>query len=179
MKRFAIFSAVIVLFITDQGYAGPRRLLYPVYYPYYPRVIIAPVIIRPVSPVLPGNYYGAFIPGNAAPAVPQAERYVRLENKTGERLAVSMLCRTRDEQGRWTWLPEGPSGDRAMNLVLEPGKVLDLTGKISASRIRIWAESASRKWVDYQAKDLLLLPEAEGMYLSSRVETFTYVFDKK
>lgn len=90
-----------------------------------------------------------------------------------------MLCRTRDEQGRWTWLPEDPSGDRAMTFVMEPGKVIDLTGKVSASRVRVWAESASRKWDSHRSKDLLLVPEAEGMYLSSRVETFTHTFDKK
>lgn len=176
MKALAGLSAVIVLFVADHGYAGPRHRVYPVY-PYYPRVIVAPVIIRPVNPVMPGSY--TLIPGNAAPAVPQAERFVRLENKTGEKLTVSLLYRTRDQQGRWTWLPEDPSGDRAMTAVIEPGKVLDLTGKVSASRVRVWAQSASRKWAEFQGKDLLLVPEPEGMYLSSRVETFTFAFEVK
>lgn len=177
MKGRAALSAVIVLFVADQGLAGPRRHAYPVY-SYYPRVIVAPVIVRPVAnPVFPGSYSGSLLPGKAA-TVFQAERFVRLENKTGEKLIVSLLYRTRVEQGRWTWLPEDPSGDRAMTLVMEPGKVLDLTGKISASRIRVWAQSASRKWVDHQSKDLLLVPEPEGRYLASRMETFTFTFAK-
>ena len=153
--------------------------MYPVYR-YYPRVIVAPVVIRPVvSPVLPGSFSGPFIPGSAAPAVPQAERFVRFENNSGEKLIVSMLYRTRDEQGRWVWLPDDPTGDRVMTFTLEPGKALDLTGKVSASRIRVWGQSASREWVDHQNRDLLLVPEPKGMYLSSRMETFTFTFDRK
>lgn len=184
--KLTAMSAVLVLFIADHADARVRRYVYPIY-PYYPRVVVAPVapiVIRPapslLNPALPaGSLYGGFIPGNASAAVPQMERYVRLENKTDEKLAVSLLYRTRDEQGRWVWLPDAPGGERVMNFTLGPGQVLDLTNKVSASRIRVWARSASRNWSDFQDKDLLLVPEPEGMYLTSRMETFSFTFDRK
>ncbi len=188
MKRLALLSLILALFVAGNADAWPRRyVVYPTpVYRYYPRprvIVATPLVISnpPASsaPALP--LYISSIPlGDSSAAVSQMERLVRIKNDTGEKLTVSMVCRTRDEKGRWVWLPDEPdAGDRVMTFSLSSGQVMDFGGKTTANRIRIWASSPARQWTEYQSKDLLVVPEPEGRYLSARMETFTYTFSKK
>src|SRR5207302_205382 len=63
---------------------------------------------------------------------------------------------------------------------LQPGEERLLSNqdlKISANRVRVCANSESRKWQRYRDQDLWLVPEVENdlhQYKAGSTETFTY-----
>jgi hypothetical protein len=92
------------------------------------------------------------------------ERYLELENATGERLTVWLHYQTFDEEQNLSWLPVKPvDPDKALRYILRPGakeKLGDGKNRIAASSARVWAESDSGyKWLTYRDKDLSLKPE--------------------
>jgi len=92
------------------------------------------------------------------------ERYLELENATGERLTVWLHYQTFDEEQNLSWYPTKPVDvEKALQYVLEPDAKLKLSnGKnfIAAARARVWAESESgHKWLTYRDSDLRLKTE--------------------
>jgi hypothetical protein len=92
------------------------------------------------------------------------ERYLELENSTGERLTVWLHYQTFDEEQQLSWYPTKPvDSEKALQYVLEPETKLKLSnGKnfIAAARARVWAESESgHKWLTYRDSDLRLKTE--------------------
>jgi hypothetical protein len=55
---------------------------------------------------------------------------------------------------------------------------LDLTGKVSASRVRLWARSDSASLHGLRHQDLWLVPETENngehRYRAGRMQTYTF-----
>lgn len=115
----------------------------------------------------------------------QTRRYLHVKNNTGEQLAVYLQFRAPDERGEWIWLPANPGASReALTFELAAGQEgpLEYSGApISASRVRIWAESASRKWVKFHDQDLWLVSEVDAdgqrVYYSAAMETFPFTFE--
>jgi hypothetical protein len=70
-----------------------------------------------------------------------------------------------------------------MSFELEAGKTLDLTGKVSASRVRLWARSDSTSFMDYANQDLWLVPETENngehRYRAREMETYTFTMKQQ
>jgi hypothetical protein len=92
------------------------------------------------------------------------ERYLELENASGERLTVWLHYQTFDEEQKLAWYPTKPvDQEKALHYTLEPNAKLKLgdgTNQIAASRARVWAESESgHKWLTYRDSDLKLKPE--------------------
>jgi hypothetical protein len=93
---------------------------------------------------------------------PFYERTLTVRNNTSEKLHVWVQYRTKAESETWQWLPANPKeSGRAVSLSLNPGEsadVLDGEAVVSASRVRIWASTASGKeWVKYQDRDFWLV----------------------
>ncbi len=117
---------------------------------------------------------------NAEEAGWQTTRYLRVTNATGERLTLYVQLKTQDENEEWVWFPTAPGGDQALVYELEPGQVMDLESgdwRVNGSRVRVWAESASREYVAFRDKDLWLVPEKEPEegthgYEAADIETF-------
>ena len=88
---------------------------------------------------------------------------------------------TQNSAGEWKWYP---ASDEAVSFDLEPGEesLVEHEGwTVNASRVRIWAETASGALMDeYQGKDLWLVSEkdAEGHhnYSAPDMEEFGFTF---
>ncbi len=107
------------------------------------------------------------------------ERFLRIRNDSGEKLTIFLQVRTRNDRGQWVWTPEEPGTKaKVMSFEVEAGKTLDLTGKVSASRVRLWARSESSSFMDYANQDLWLVPETansgEHRYRASQMQTYTF-----
>jgi hypothetical protein len=110
------------------------------------------------------------------------QRELVVENFTGEPLTVWVHYYAPDAEGEWSWLPGPPKETaKALRYVVKPGAVtylLDHGGApIAASRVRLWAATASgKKWSDYQQKDLWLVPEVgdgeQHYYHATAMEMF-------
>jgi len=92
------------------------------------------------------------------------ERYLELENASGEKLTVWLHYQTFDEEQKLSWYPTKPvDAEKALRYVLEPNtkvKLGDGANRIAAARARVWAESESgHKWLTYRDSDLRLKPE--------------------
>lgn len=144
----------------------------------------APVAARPEEPV-------AGEKSRSGKPVRQYERRLRLRNNTGEKMMVRVQYYTRDEDGKWGWLPAGPGEtDEAIEIVLGAGKSVDVEAEeegIHASRIRIWATDLSgRKYGSFARHDFWLVAEQnededakadEGHYYRApEMSTHTYTF---
>jgi hypothetical protein len=94
-----------------------------------------------------------------------AQRILRVHNNTGERLRVWVQYRTLADSQTWTWQPADPRRSRrAVVFDLNPGAVGPRgdSGPILASRVRVWAQSASgRRWLQYQDEDYWLVSETD------------------
>jgi hypothetical protein len=124
-------------------------------------------------------------PPLAAPEEPeevtQNRRYLKVKNDTGEKLTVWVRYRTQTVRDEWKWYP---AGDEALCYELAPGQETYLSHegwRVNASRVRIWAQTASGEQMDeYKDKDLWLVPEedddGEHTYLAAHLEDFTFTF---
>jgi hypothetical protein len=115
----------------------------------------------------------------------QTRKLLRLRNATGERLTVWVQYETLTGTDQWAWLPVDPQkAATAVEIRLEPGAVADVADgrqRVSASRIRIWAQSESgRRWTRSRDRDLWLVTEVddqgEHCYYAEQMGTYTYSF---
>jgi hypothetical protein len=117
-------------------------------------------------------------PRSATSALVQTECYLRIRNRTGEKLTVHVLYRSAGK-GTPRWLPGAPENTaRALTLVVEPNEsafLVDGGSVVPASRVRIWAQSPSGLWTRYMKQDLVLVPQP---YKGSEVGIYTYQFSK-
>jgi hypothetical protein len=94
------------------------------------------------------------------------ERYIKVENATGERLTLWLHYQSLAEKDEWDWFPTKPvDPEKALRYILEPGSnsyLSDNASRIAAGRARLWAESESgHKWTGYRDQDLQLKPSAD------------------
>ena len=176
--------------------------------PYVPALGLGPRYYDPgyvvpgyVVPVNPGYASGvgdaALIPGTAvagsggtAGTTDQAQRrftrrLLHVKNNTAEPITVYVQFRSPTEGGEWSWLPADPAtSPDALAFELGAGEegYLDHHGApISASRVRIWGQSAARQWATYQNADLWLVSEVDGngerAYFAAEMETYPFTFE--
>src|SRR5262249_54843360 len=108
------------------------------------------------------------------------ERYIKLENATGERLRIWLHYQTFDEARKLAWFPTKPvDPDKALRYVMEPNATVYLSEenqRIAAARARVWAESDSgHKWLAYRDRDLQLKPAEREEVLEMGTRTLRLV----
>jgi len=193
MVRYFVLALGVALVSTNSAYClgkkkqggGGTIIYYP--QPYYPTpVVVNPVVVNPVvvnsqspAPVAPAQVIVVSSSTGDSESAFQVERFLRIKNDSGEKLTVFLQVRTRNDKGQWSWMPEQPGTKaKAMSFDLDAGKTLDLTGKVSASRVRLWAQSDTASFMDYADQDLWLVPETgnngEHRYRASRMQTYTF-----
>jgi len=198
MVRYFVLALGVALVSTNSAYClgkkkqggGGTIIYYP--QPYYPTpVVVNPVVVNPVvvnsqtpAPVAPAQVIVVSSSTGDSESAFQVERFLRIKNDSGEKLTVFLQVRTRNDRGEWVWSPEAPgSKAKVMTFDLEAGKTLDLTGKVSASRVRLWARSESSSFMDYANQDLWLVPETtnsgEHRYQAGQMQTFTFTMKQQ
>ena len=198
MVRYFVLALGVALVSTNSAYClgkkkqggGGTIIYYP--QPYYPTpVVVNPVVVNPVvvnsqspAPVAPAQVIVVSSSTGDSESAFQVERFLRIKNDSGEKLTVFLQVRTRNDRGEWVWSPEAPgSKAKVMTFDLEAGKTLDLTGKVSASRVRLWARSDSTSFMDYANQDLWLVPETtsngEHRYQASQMQTYTFTMKQQ
>lgn len=106
-------------------------------------------------------------------------RYLVVENRTGDKLVVSMKFHTFTMDGDWQWFPTPPDQDGWEAFEMEPGQrgfMRDEDGfLINADRVRIFAMTPDnqRGIVEYRDRDLQIAPE-DG-YQDIRMRAFEHV----
>jgi hypothetical protein len=111
----------------------------------------------------------------------QTVRYLKVKNETSQKLTLWVRYRTQDAAEEWRWFPATGKG---VCYELDPGEETYLGhqgGKLHASRVRIWAETAAGEPMDeYRDQDLWLVPEKDGtgehFYVAPETEDFTFIF---
>ncbi|MCA9185155.1 MAG: tetratricopeptide repeat protein [Pirellulaceae bacterium] len=106
-------------------------------------------------------------------------RYLRFENKTGEKIKLHLQYYTLSNKGNWRWFPNNPESGE--NLVFdfdvdEAAYLYHDDFKIRASRVRIWAETEKSNWMQNKDTDLMLVPNGSYMSNSGDFETWTQTF---
>ena len=198
MVRYFVLALGVALVSTNSAYClgkkkqggGGTIIYYP--QPYYPTpVVVNPVVVNPVvvnsqtpAPVAPAQMIVVSSSTGDSESAFQVERFLRIKNDSGEKLTVFLQVRTRNDRGEWVWSPEAPgSKAKVMTFDLEAGKTLDLTGKVSASRVRLWARSEAASFMDYANQDLWLVPETTGngehRYQASQMQTYTFTMKQQ
>jgi hypothetical protein len=198
MVRYFVLALGVALVSTNSAYClgkkkqggGGTIIYYP--QPYYPTpVVVNPVVVNPVvvnpqtpAPVAPAQVIVVSSSTGDSESAFQVERFLRIKNDSGEKLTVFLQVRTRNDRGEWVWTPEAPgSKAKVMTFDLQAGKTLDLTGKVSASRVRLWARSDTSSFMDYANQDLWLVPETTGngehRYQASQMQTYTFTMKQQ
>jgi len=111
----------------------------------------------------------------------QTQRHLKVKNDSGKVAKVYLQYRTQQENGDFAWMPADPEkSKKTVSFVLKPGETRELEAKdgpIAASRVRFWAVSKAKKWMQYKGKDLWLVPEVgddgEHRYEGDETETYT------
>ena len=109
-------------------------------------------------------------------------RLLHVANNTHEPITVYVQFHSQVEGGQWSWLPADPAtSQEAFAFQLEAGQAghLDYNGvPISASRVRIWAQSATQQWNTYRDEDLWLVSEVDASgqraYVATEMETYPF-----
>jgi tetratricopeptide (TPR) repeat protein len=103
-----------------------------------------------------------------------ATKHLRVANRTGERLTVSLQYETLDASGQWVWKSR-IAGQPGQAYTLEAGQELDIHdgNRIAARRVRIWAVSDTRQWLRDRDQDVWLL---RGTYRLRNLQTLVYTF---
>jgi tetratricopeptide (TPR) repeat protein len=109
--------------------------------------------------------------------IPHSMRTVRVVNRTGQNLKVSVRYETQSADGSWSWFP----GEQAVEWEVPAGETANLLFKgrpILARRMRIWAEGIGTKsvWHTVKNSDTWTAP-AKGYRGGTEPETFTYTFN--
>ncbi|MFL5338950.1 MAG: hypothetical protein ACJ8F7_02185 [Gemmataceae bacterium] len=126
-----------------------------------PPAVMPPDLLPPIDNVILPSASEV----KSAAALPwQSKKFLQVRNGTGEELRVFVIYLTEDQSGQAVWAPLAATGSSdPVSYVLKPGddRVLALpdTGKMLTSRVRIWAASASKSWIDFQQKDLVLVDQ--------------------
>lgn len=109
-------------------------------------------------------------------------RYLRIANKTSDRVIVYVKYRTYTSNKEWKWYPQPPGVEGWIRFTFEPGEETFLSHedwKINADRVRLHAVSEDLTKQDQEFKDRdLVLCEDEG-YKSLYMKTFLYVIGGK
>ncbi len=121
--------------------------------------------------------------GDKDDVVLQNKRFLKISNVTGDKLTVFLQFRTPKDDA-WVWVPDSPANSTdALSFEIEAGQEIEVKRNdepVAASRMRIWANSATQKWLKYKSKDAWLVPEktedGEHVYTSPGVETYTFIF---
>ena len=141
---------------------------------------------EPLPSPMPVSTAAQDSPGEQQPMVPgplQFERFLKVKNDTKEKVRFFALFHSKGADGKEAWVPAEPGAPETVYSVeVEPGKALDLTdddGKpISADRVRIWAASSNRQWLDNETADLWLVPETDAagnhQYAAAEMQTHTF-----
>jgi hypothetical protein len=95
-------------------------------------------------------------------AAVQYERFLKVKNDTKEKVRFFVLYHTQVGDGKSTWVPAEPGEPaKVYSVEVAPGQSFDLVDDenrpISADRVRIWAASPTRQWLDNQDADLWLV----------------------
>jgi hypothetical protein len=96
----------------------------------------------------------------------KVERYIKVENASGERVTLWLHYQSLVDKEEWEWLPVKPvDQEKALRFVLEPNSTAYLSdgkARVAAGRARLWAESQSGyKWTGYRDDDLKLKPSPD------------------
>jgi tetratricopeptide (TPR) repeat protein len=109
-----------------------------------------------------------------------SEKYLKIANANPETLRVHLVYRAQCAGGQRQWRPGPPNGSPHLTFVFEPGESAYVSHdghRISADRVRIWAESAqgTGSWTEFKGQDLLLVGEDgyEAYYLKTHTFEFT------
>jgi len=112
-------------------------------------------------------------------------KYLRIENRTGEKLTVHVQFLALNDRNKWTWLPSNPAqSTRAHRYTYAPDEAAtleDSTGRVRASQVRIWARTESGKeFTKYKNEGYWLIGqdgEGQHRYYSTAMQTSNYVFN--
>lgn len=201
MVKYVVLALGVTLISTNTGYCkknkgggGGTIIYYP--QPYYPPtpapVVVNPVVVNPVVVTQPSQnvtpvqatIVSSSPSGDSESGGFQVERFLKIRNDSGEKLTIFLQVRTRNDRGQFIWSPSQPGSQaKAMSFEVDAGQVLDLTGRVSASRVRLWAKSESSSFMDYANQDLWLVPETENngehRYRSSQMQTYTFTMKQQ
>ncbi len=107
------------------------------------------------------------------------QRYLWVENATGEVVTIHLLYRSLDADGQWRWAPAPPDRpDRALRYRFQPGGKAylkrDERNRVAAGQVRLWVESASgRAWRAYRDSDLVLTGGEDAEQETAEVRTWS------
>jgi hypothetical protein len=115
----------------------------------------------------------------------QTERYLKLKNDTSAPITVFVQYRTSDGSDGWKWYPTSPKkSSQAVEIQLKRGEETYLAhqdARLSASRVRIWAESDEQQWHEFKDQDLWLVEQVgktdDHYYYADDMGTILYVFN--
>jgi hypothetical protein len=110
------------------------------------------------------------------------EKYIKLENASGERLTVWLHYQAFDENKEMAWFPTRPvDPEKARRYVVENGASVYLSDhgvRVAAARARVWAESDNgHKWLNYRDRDLALKPSDKDAISEMGTHTLRLVGD--
>jgi hypothetical protein len=130
----------------------------------------------------PGNEPLADIgPAAADVTAEQSTRFLRVANYTDTPITLNLQFEAQTSDGNWQWVPGDPSSaDQTETFELAAGEITDLFDndwRINASRVRIWATTASGdNRLPFKDRDLWLVPEKDDQgapgYESREIQTF-------
>jgi hypothetical protein len=93
----------------------------------------------------------------------QNKKFLQVKNNTSGVMQISLAYLGESGNGQATWMPAAGSDgvNQPLTFTLAPGQesLLSLTAseKLLTSRVRIWAQTATKSWMKYQAEDLILV----------------------
>jgi hypothetical protein len=134
------------------------------------------------------------------------ESQLAVHNKCDEPIAVWVQTEwrtVRDKQFAWEWSPAPPGSDNAYRFQIGPGKTellqidsrypsppgdetsdVDIEDRpLTASRVRLWAESESgEQWMMHRSRDLWLVEQDPALrevrgYFDEQIHTYTHVIE--
>jgi hypothetical protein len=181
-KPPVIFPPVIV--VPPPGFFPPPIVVGtpPIVVGTPPVVISPPPVVVTQPPVVIAEPSGTVIlPSTDAPvALPwQTKKYLRVKNNTGAELRVSLVYLADDGAGNSAWMPAAnkEGANEPVSYVFKPGEesllAVPNAGNILTNRVRIWATSDTKKWLQHQKEDLVLVNEA---YRAESPTTHPFVF---
>lgn len=105
------------------------------------------------------------------------EKYFAIRNQSGKKLKVNVQWQAK-RKGKNKWLPAAPSKGKKATYTLAAGETLPLDDPthepfmMQASKVRVWAETASGKkveWDTWKKKDLDIVPQK---YKGTELDTY-------
>jgi hypothetical protein len=115
-------------------------------------------------------------------------RFLRVANASDEEITVFVRYYMQDQDGDWNWYPAAPQEDvEPLTVTLEPGQASDITDsgwRVNASKVRVWATSASGKqWRKFRDANLTLVGtddnSGERTYVAKETQMYSHTFRKQ